>query len=125
MKVEAHIKRQMVRIFAYECNSSNTYVLDVTFDTLLWDFQAHIIITSWSYTFWPIPSKLAVLMKIGGSWKLSSTEQKNILVESEYMEKVSNFKITVKEFNNEKKNAVIEFNKKKREYLYISHFLYF
>ena len=31
------------------------------------------------------------------------------------MEKVSNFKITVKEFNNEKKNAVIEFNKKKRE----------
>ena len=31
------------------------------------------------------------------------------------MEKVSNFKITVKEFNNEKKNVVIEFNKKKRE----------
>ena len=41
--------------------------------------------------------------------------QKNILIESEYMEKVSDFKIKVKEFNNNKKNAVIEFNKKKRE----------
>lgn len=41
--------------------------------------------------------------------------QKNILIESEYIEKVSDFKIKVKEFNNKKKNAVIEFNKKKKE----------
>ena len=56
--------------------------------------------------------------KIENDLKLKESQllsQKNILVESEYMEKVSNFKITVKEFNNEKKNAVIEFNKKKRE----------
>ena len=43
MKVEVHIKRQMVRIFGYECNSSNTIMhyllLDVIFDTLLGDFQ--------------------------------------------------------------------------------------
>tara|TARA_B110000027_G_scaffold132116_1_gene157649 strand:+ start:1110 stop:1634 length:525 start_codon:yes stop_codon:yes gene_type:complete len=41
--------------------------------------------------------------------------QKNILVENEYIKKVSDFKIEVKEFNNKKKNTVIEFNKKKKE----------
>tara|TARA_B100000795_G_scaffold269018_1_gene257237 strand:- start:1397 stop:1921 length:525 start_codon:yes stop_codon:yes gene_type:complete len=56
--------------------------------------------------------------KIENDLKLEESKllsQKNVLEVNQYMKKVDDFKIKVNKFNENKKNTIVEFNKKKKD----------